>query len=278
MKTLIRKSIKITLFAVFAVFSNSCEKSKDEPKEAVVDVTRSGDYEKIKKDAENITQLISKIVNDDNFLSLNDDKNKFNYIKKVASDDFGVSSDYQFEDFKKAKKEIMLWEYSKASANARTSWADNPMASFSMGEKQFIDFAMNSTQNTSTVSVFNTQISSLRNGLNTPGYYTWLNYSTDRIIMLHNWLNYYEQFGNNWPDDLDNFWPYSQSRTDATARTNGSCKGFFKKLCVAKWTALFAIAGSAANLGGGTLIGAAAGYLVGRCCKCCTCDAVTCDL
>lgn len=243
------------------------------------------DYRKIENEVILTTKLISTVVNDEKFLSLTSDENRFNYIKDMAATSFGIKSEYTFRQFQVIKAEIVLWESVGASQIARLS-AD-PMSSFSTGEREFIDFATNSTNSASDITSFNNKITALRNGLLTSNFYPWLNYSTDRISMLSSWLAYYKDYVNQWAsDDFDTFNPYNipgifpepRVSADANARTTGSCKGFFKKMCIAKWTALFAIGSSVINPGTGTLIGAAAGFLVGRCCKCCTCNIVVCDL
>ncbi len=106
------------------------------------------------------------------------------------------------------------------------------MSFFSSGEREFVNFTKNSTDNAADLATFNNKVAVLRNGLMTPNFYPWLNYSTDRIGMLNNWLTYYKEYVNQWPsDDFNTFNPYNLpgvARTDATARTAGSCKGFKK--------------------------------------------------
>lgn len=268
MINLIRKSISLTLVALFLTVFNSCEKSKEAPDN---DATKSTDEAKIKKDVEVVTEILKRITVDDKYKSLQTESDRFNYVKKVASEDFKIKTDYDYEQFKAIRTTIMSWETVKPSAAARTNWADDPMASYSNGEREFIDFATNSTNSASDVTTFNQRIATLRSGLTTTNFYPFVNYSSDRLSMLDNWLVSYKEYVNQWPEDFDVWNAYP---VPPYARTNASCKGFFKKLCIAKWTALFAIAGSAANLGGGTVIAGAAGYLIGRCCKCCSCNVV----
>jgi hypothetical protein len=102
--------------------------------------------------------------------------------------------------------------------------------------------------------------------------------------MLENFLGLASGYANQWGDDLDTFNPYNSSpspfrsdNSDADLRASGSCRGFFKKVCIALVTAAMGAAVGSITYGGGVLVGAAAGYIIARCCICCSCN-IVCNL
>ncbi len=100
MNTFIYRSIRLCLVALLLVFSNSSEKTRESQNNITI---KDVDYEKIKSDVELTTKLIANIDNDEKFLLLTDDQSRFNYIKNVAAKEYGISSEYTFQQFKETK-------------------------------------------------------------------------------------------------------------------------------------------------------------------------------
>lgn len=277
-----------TLMLVVMIIS--CDKSNDNlNKQAVAPAINNS--EEIKNASKITGQILGKIHNSKEFLTLKTEAERLDYLKDMLQKKYNITTNFSYKNLVDIKAQMQEVEKYSADGGARkeASKGARKAASefgtdYSPGELQFINYANGQTQGTSNLSGFNSVISSLAAGLRNNAY-PYLTYS--EALDMDTYLRYYSQYVNDWPDDLSTFEPfgsyqggtyYDPNSGARAAAPQGACRGFGKKLCIAGWVAFFGAAGSISGPGG-TIAGGAAGYLVGRCCKCgCTCDIVVCAL